>query len=152
MTSENPKVTQNWRLAMVVHQLIPSSSNQPFGSQQWRLGTRYTQNLSSQNYLSFLVILENTQPNNPETNQQATLTSNILPATITENKSLDTIFPFKLKELSATPLFSGAALKEKPITVMYTDAKVDGYSIKLTLDSESAGSIITRQLIDQLGH
>ncbi|KAG9292583.1 hypothetical protein G9A89_006954 [Geosiphon pyriformis] len=34
---------------------------------------------------------------------------------------------------------------------MYTNAKVDGYSIKLILDSELAGSIITRQLIDQLG-
>ncbi|KAG9297301.1 hypothetical protein G9A89_001990 [Geosiphon pyriformis] len=35
---------------------------------------------------------------------------------------------------------------------MYTDAKVDGHPIKLILDSGSAGSIITRQLMDQLGH
>ncbi|KAG9302607.1 hypothetical protein G9A89_007311 [Geosiphon pyriformis] len=61
-------------------------------------------------------------------------------------------FPFELEELSTMPLFSGAALEEKPITVMYTDAKVDGHSIKLILDNGSAGSIITKQLMNQLGH
>ncbi|KAG9289667.1 hypothetical protein G9A89_014402 [Geosiphon pyriformis] len=35
---------------------------------------------------------------------------------------------------------------------MYTNVKVDGHSIKLILDSGSAGSIITQQLMDQLGH
>ncbi|KAG9305896.1 hypothetical protein G9A89_016548 [Geosiphon pyriformis] len=35
---------------------------------------------------------------------------------------------------------------------MYMDAKIDGQFIKLILDNGSAGSIITRQLIDQLGH
>ncbi|KAG9287799.1 hypothetical protein G9A89_017394 [Geosiphon pyriformis] len=35
---------------------------------------------------------------------------------------------------------------------MYTDAKVDSQYIKLILDSRSAGSIITKQLIDQLGY
>ncbi|KAG9289439.1 hypothetical protein G9A89_008000 [Geosiphon pyriformis] len=49
------------------------------------------------------------------------------------------------------PLFSRAVLEKKPITTMYTDAKVDGHSIKLILDSESADSIITQQLMDQLG-
>ncbi|KAG9284517.1 hypothetical protein G9A89_014121 [Geosiphon pyriformis] len=34
---------------------------------------------------------------------------------------------------------------------MYTDVKVDGQFIKLILDSKSAGSIITKQLMDQLG-
>ncbi|KAG9307158.1 hypothetical protein G9A89_016986 [Geosiphon pyriformis] len=87
-----------------------------------------------------------------QTNQQPTLTSNIPPATITENKSLDTIFLFKLEELLTTPLFSGAALEEKPILAMYTNAKVDDYSIKLILNSRSAGSIITKQLIDQLSY
>ncbi|KAG9299798.1 hypothetical protein G9A89_013158 [Geosiphon pyriformis] len=38
-----------------------------------------------------------------------------------EDKSLDAIFPFKLEELSTMPLFNGAVLKEKPITIMYTD-------------------------------
>ncbi|KAG9290737.1 hypothetical protein G9A89_011700 [Geosiphon pyriformis] len=115
-------------------------------------GTGYTQNPNSQNYLSLLVTSEDAQLNNLETNQHPTLTSNISPATITKNKSLDTIFPFKLKELLTMLLFSEAALEEKLITAMYTNAKVDGHFIKLILDSELAGSIITKQLIDQLGH
>ncbi|KAG9290366.1 hypothetical protein G9A89_007097 [Geosiphon pyriformis] len=56
-----------------------------------------------------------------------------------------------LPELSVMPLFSGAVFKEKPITTMYTNVKVDGHSIKLILDSRLAGSIITKQLINQLG-
>ncbi|KAG9304007.1 hypothetical protein G9A89_005917 [Geosiphon pyriformis] len=113
--------------------------------------TEHGQNLNFQYYLSLLVTPEDAQPNNPETNLQPTLTSNILPATITENELLDAIFPFELKELSTILLFSGTTLEEKSITAMYTNAKVDGHPIKLILDSESAGSIITRQLIDQLG-
>ncbi|KAG9285989.1 hypothetical protein G9A89_022665 [Geosiphon pyriformis] len=72
--------------------------------------------------------------NNPETNQKQLLTSNIPLATITENKSLDVIFLFQLKEPSTTPLFSGAVLDTKLITAMYTDTKVDGHAIKLILD------------------
>ncbi|KAG9294958.1 hypothetical protein G9A89_017752 [Geosiphon pyriformis] len=135
---------------MIVYQLIPSSSTQPAESQQWNSGTGYIQNPNSQNYLSLLITTEDAQSNNLETNQQPTLTSNILPATITENKLLNAIFPFKLKELSTTPLFSGATLEKKPITAMYTDAKVDGHSIKLILDNRLADSIITKQLMDQL--
>ncbi|KAG9303805.1 hypothetical protein G9A89_018702 [Geosiphon pyriformis] len=94
------------------------------------------QNLNSQNYLSLLVISEDITSNNPELNQQPTiLTNNILPAIVTNDESLAAIFPFKLKEVTSVPLFSRAALKKKPITVMYTDAKVDGHSIKLILDS-----------------
>ncbi|KAG9289276.1 hypothetical protein G9A89_007521 [Geosiphon pyriformis] len=78
------------------------------------------------------------------------LFNNILSATIMENEFLDAIFPFKLKELAAMPLFSGAALKEKPIMAMNTDAKANGQPIKLILNSGSAGSIITRQLMEQL--
>ncbi|KAG9287264.1 hypothetical protein G9A89_008894 [Geosiphon pyriformis] len=85
--------------------------------------------------------------NNLETNQKL-LISNILPATITEDKSLAAIFPFKIKELSATSLFNRAVFEKKPITAMYTDTKVDGHAIKLILNSGSIGSIITRQLID----
>ncbi|KAG9298378.1 hypothetical protein G9A89_005238 [Geosiphon pyriformis] len=102
------------------------------------------------NYLSFLVIPKDVQPNDLETNFQLTLTSNILPATITEDKSLAAIFPFEIKEPSEVPLFSGITIEEKPIMAMYTNAKIDGHSIKLILNSGSADSIITRQLIDQL--
>ncbi|KAG9292979.1 hypothetical protein G9A89_016341 [Geosiphon pyriformis] len=92
------------------------------------------------------------QSNKLETNQPSTLTSNIPPATITEDKLLDTIILFELEEPSITLLFSKATLEEKPITAMYTDAKIDGHPIKLILDSGSVGSIITRQFMDQLGH
>ncbi|KAG9299385.1 hypothetical protein G9A89_014034 [Geosiphon pyriformis] len=106
----------------------------------------------TQNYLSLLVTPEDAQTNNLKTNQQSTLTNNIPPAIITKNKSLDAIFLFELKELSITPLFSRAALEKKFITAMYTNVKVDGHLIKLILDSKSAGSIITRQLMNQLGY
>ncbi|KAG9292928.1 hypothetical protein G9A89_016290, partial [Geosiphon pyriformis] len=152
MTSENSKlrVTQNWRSMIVVYQPIFSSFNQPSGSQQWSSRTGYTQNLSSQNYLSFLVITENTLFNNPKPNQKQSLTNNIPLATITNNKSLAAIFPFKLEKTTPVSLFSKVILDTKPITAMYTDTKIDGYTIKLILDSRSAGSIITRQLMDQL--
>ncbi|KAG9284014.1 hypothetical protein G9A89_022788 [Geosiphon pyriformis] len=99
----------------------------------------------------FFHTTKDAQSNNLETNQQTTLTSNILPATITENELLNAIFPFKFEKLSTTPLFSGTTLEEKPIIAMYTDAKVDGHSIKLILDSGLADSIIIRQLMNQLG-
>ncbi|KAG9286170.1 hypothetical protein G9A89_010184 [Geosiphon pyriformis] len=130
-----PRITQNWRLAMV-----------------WNLGTGSTQNPNSQNYLSFLVTPKDAITNNLEFNPpQTTLTNNIPPAMITKNESLTAIFPFELEETINPLLFSKAVLKEKPITVMYTDMKVDGHFIKLILDSRSADSIITRQLMDQLG-
>ncbi|KAG9295660.1 hypothetical protein G9A89_002978 [Geosiphon pyriformis] len=134
---------------MVVYQLIPSSSNQPSGSCQWSSGTRYNQNPSFQNYLSLLVTPENTAFSKQETNQKP-LTCNILPAASTEDESLVVIFPFELEKITLVPLFSGAALDTKPITIMYTNTKVDGQYIKLILNSKLAGSIITRQLIDQL--
>ncbi|KAG9293419.1 hypothetical protein G9A89_009143 [Geosiphon pyriformis] len=84
------------------------------------------------------------QPNNLETNQQSTLTSNILPTTVIEDESLTAIFFFEINKLSKVLLFSEAIFEEKPITVMYTNAKVDGHFIKLILNNESAGSIITK--------
>ncbi|KAG9299278.1 hypothetical protein G9A89_013926 [Geosiphon pyriformis] len=91
--------------------------------------------------------------NNSESNPlQTILTNNIPPAMVTKNEFLAAIFPFELEETINSSLFNGTALEEKLITMMYTDVKVDNHSIKLILDSGSAGSIITRQLIDQLGH
>ncbi|KAG9298287.1 hypothetical protein G9A89_002775 [Geosiphon pyriformis] len=86
------------------------------------------------------IVDEDAQLNNLETNQQPTLTSNIPPATITENKLLDTIFPFKFKEPLTTLLFSGAALEENPIMAIYTDIKVDSHFIKLILDIDYTAS------------
>ncbi|KAG9290055.1 hypothetical protein G9A89_010361 [Geosiphon pyriformis] len=105
----------------------------------------------SWNYLSLLVTPEDAASSEQKTNQKP-LTSNIPLATSTKNKSLVAIFPFELEEITLVPLFSRATLDTKPITTMYTDAKVNGQYIKLILDSESAGSIITKQLMDQLGH
>ncbi|KAG9298734.1 hypothetical protein G9A89_012802 [Geosiphon pyriformis] len=93
---------------------------------------------------------KDTTSSNQGIKQQQPLINNIPPATITENEFLDAIFPFELKEPSDMPLFSRAALEEKLIMAMYTDAKVNGHSIKLILDSGSAGSIIIQQLMNQL--
>ncbi|KAG9295819.1 hypothetical protein G9A89_009048 [Geosiphon pyriformis] len=76
-----------------------------------------------------------------KTNQKP-LICNISPAASTKDKSLAAIFPFKLEEIMSVLLFSRAILDTKPITTMYTDVKVD--------DSRSTGSIITKQLMDQL--
>ncbi|KAG9285934.1 hypothetical protein G9A89_000546, partial [Geosiphon pyriformis] len=70
-----------------------------------------------------------------ETQPKQPLTSNIPPITVTNDKLLVAIFPFELKKLISMSLFSRTALEEKPITAMYTDAKVDGHSIKLILDN-----------------
>ncbi|KAG9298288.1 hypothetical protein G9A89_002776 [Geosiphon pyriformis] len=49
-------------------------------------------------------------------------------------------------------MFSGAALDKKcSITAIYTKATINNTPIKLILDSGSAGSIITLQLVNQLG-
>ncbi|KAG9291510.1 hypothetical protein G9A89_021929 [Geosiphon pyriformis] len=137
---------------MVVHQLIPRLLDPPSRSCTQNLNTSRVQNPNSQDYLSLLVTSEDASTNNPAFTPKQLLTSNIPLTTIIEDKSLATIFPFEFKETAATPLFSEATLEAKPITAMYTDAKVKGQSIKLILDSGSAGSIITRQLMDQLGH
>ncbi|KAG9292012.1 hypothetical protein G9A89_017911 [Geosiphon pyriformis] len=144
---EKLRITQqSWRSVMVVYQLIPSFSQQLSGLRQWNLGAS-----QPQNYLSLLVTPEDVSTNNLAFAQKQPLTSNILPATITKDESLAAIFSFKFKETTAMPLFSGVTLEAKPITAMYTDIKVEGQSIKLILDSGLAGSIITRQLMDQLG-
>ncbi|KAG9299678.1 hypothetical protein G9A89_006394 [Geosiphon pyriformis] len=101
------------------------------------------------NYLSLLVTPEDMASSKQKTNQKP-LIHNILPATSTKDESLATIFPFKLEEIMSVLLFSRAALDIKPITTIYTDAKVNGQYIKLILNSRSADSIITKQLMNQL--
>ncbi|KAG9291363.1 hypothetical protein G9A89_003467 [Geosiphon pyriformis] len=75
------------------------------------------------------------------------LFNNIPPATIINNKLLAAIFPFKLEKLTSIFLFSRAALKEKPITAMYTNAKVNGHSIKLILDSCQVDCTVSARII-----
>ncbi|KAG9303834.1 hypothetical protein G9A89_018731 [Geosiphon pyriformis] len=100
--------------------------------------TEYTQNPNFQNYLSLLITPEDATFNKSEVNQKP-FTNNILPATITEDKSLTAIFFFEFKKPIEMPLFSEVTLESKSITVIYTNAKVAGQHIKLILDSESAG-------------
>ncbi|KAG9298975.1 hypothetical protein G9A89_020288 [Geosiphon pyriformis] len=73
-----------------------------------------------------------------ESNQKQPLISNIFLTTVINNKLLTAIFLFKLEKLTSMPLFSRAVFKEKPITTMYTNAKVDGHFIKLILNSRLA--------------
>ncbi|KAG9298954.1 hypothetical protein G9A89_020267 [Geosiphon pyriformis] len=78
------------------------------------------------------------------------LSQTIPPAVATEDSSLAAIFLFKLEENKA--MFSGTALDEKcPIIAMYTEVTVNNTPIKLILNSRSTGSIITLQLVNQLG-
>ncbi|KAG9305496.1 hypothetical protein G9A89_006466 [Geosiphon pyriformis] len=132
---------------MVVHQLISSSSNSPSGSRSRNSGTGATQNPNFQNYLSLLVILEDTTNTNSGSNQQLTLTSNISPATVTEDESLAAIFSFEIEKPLGVFLFSGAAIEKKPIMVIYTDAKIDGHSIKLIFDSHRVDCATSTRII-----
>ncbi|KAG9305969.1 hypothetical protein G9A89_016622 [Geosiphon pyriformis] len=142
-TQSNPDVTQKPKTknSMVVYQPISSLSNHTLGSHSRNLGNRYNQNQSSQNYLSLLVIPEDALTNNNlEISLKQTINNNIPPATVTNDKSLTAIFLFKIEEPTKTPLFSRATLDTKPITAMYTNAKINGQTIKLILDSGLADS------------
>ncbi|KAG9292523.1 hypothetical protein G9A89_002158 [Geosiphon pyriformis] len=75
----------------------------------------------------------------------------ILPVQIAENANLSDIFPFEFEANESLFLLSNvAANKQKAITAMYTEAEVERKTICLILDSGSAGSIITYQLMQQL--
>ncbi|KAG9286796.1 hypothetical protein G9A89_012346 [Geosiphon pyriformis] len=148
----NPNTTPKLSYDDIRKPKIQNCSKLEIGNSCSSTGTDTTQNSTFQHYLSLLVTSEDALTSNQEpTQKQQTLTSNIPPATVTNDKLLAAIFPFEIKEPSSTPLFNGAALNEKRITAMYTNAKVDGQFIKLILDSSSAGSIITQQLMNQLG-
>ncbi|KAG9295303.1 hypothetical protein G9A89_021234 [Geosiphon pyriformis] len=125
-TQWNPK-TKNDSTELEIGDNSPSTNPQFFTATIW--------NPNSQNYLSLLVTSENVSTNNLAFAQKQPLTNNILPVTITEDEFLVAIFPFKFKGTTAMPLFSGAALEAKSITTMYIDAKVEGQSIKLILNS-----------------
>ncbi|KAG9289051.1 hypothetical protein G9A89_015600 [Geosiphon pyriformis] len=116
------------------------------------LSTNLHQNPNAQHYLNLLVTPKDASPNNTATNQKQLITSNIPPATVTNDKSLAAIFLFELEETTPVLLFSGAILDTKLITAMYIDVKVDGHAIKQILNSGSTDSIITKQLMDQLGY
>ncbi|KAG9285425.1 hypothetical protein G9A89_010900 [Geosiphon pyriformis] len=75
----------------------------------------------------------------------------ISPAQIAQNANLSDIFSFEFEANESPFLLSNAAAnKQKAITAMYTEATVEGKPIRLILDSGSAESIITYQLMQQL--
>ncbi|KAG9295900.1 hypothetical protein G9A89_006639 [Geosiphon pyriformis] len=75
----------------------------------------------------------------------------ISPARIAKNANLSDIFPFEFEANESPFLLSNAVANEqKAITAMYTEAEVEGKPIRLILDSGSARSIITYQLMQQL--
>ncbi|KAG9303577.1 hypothetical protein G9A89_018473 [Geosiphon pyriformis] len=86
--------------------------------------------------------------------QQQNLSHNyttILPARIAENANLSDIFPFEFEANESPFLLSNTAANEqKAITAMYTEAEVEGKTIRLILDSGSTENIITYQLMQQL--
>ncbi|KAG9292041.1 hypothetical protein G9A89_017941 [Geosiphon pyriformis] len=82
-------------------------------------------------------------------NPSYTLTT-IPPARIAENANLSDIFPFEFEANKSPFLLSNAAANEqKAIMAMYTEAEVEGKTIRLILDSGSVGSIITYQNVDR---
>ncbi|KAG9288791.1 hypothetical protein G9A89_023088 [Geosiphon pyriformis] len=111
-----------------------------------------TENCSAKLEISDVTPEDASINNNLKISLKQTINNNIPLATVTNNKLLAAIFPFEIEEPTETFLFSGATLDMKPITVMYTNTKINGQTIKLILDSNSAGSIITQQLINQLDH
>ncbi|KAG9299780.1 hypothetical protein G9A89_013140 [Geosiphon pyriformis] len=140
-------------------QPLPIQPYQTPSTQQYQVSAR---RLQRPNYyhtqLSYLTIPEKSdfQQTALFENKVAVLRSNpsnhtIPPAQIAQNANLSDIFPFKFKANKSPFLLSNAAVNEqKTITAMYTEATVEGKPIYLILDSESAGSIITYQLMQQL--
>ncbi|KAG9294539.1 hypothetical protein G9A89_008650 [Geosiphon pyriformis] len=75
----------------------------------------------------------------------------IPPARIAENTNLSDIFPFEFEANESPFLLSNVTANEqKAIMAIYTKAEVKEKTIRLILDSGSAGSIITYQLMQQL--
>ncbi|KAG9293604.1 hypothetical protein G9A89_005607 [Geosiphon pyriformis] len=123
-TQQNPK-TKNDSTELEIDNGSLSTDPQFFTATIWIMLVEF----------SLLVTPEDASTNNPAFAQKQSLTSNILPVTITKDKSLAAIFPFEFEKTTTTPLFSGATLEAKPITMMYTNAKVKRQSIKLIFDS-----------------
>ncbi|KAG9290808.1 hypothetical protein G9A89_011771 [Geosiphon pyriformis] len=75
----------------------------------------------------------------------------IPPVRIAENANLSDIFLFEFETNKSPFLLSNAVANEqKAITAMYTKAEIEGKPIRLILNSGSARSIITYQLMQQL--
>ncbi|KAG9290327.1 hypothetical protein G9A89_007058 [Geosiphon pyriformis] len=123
--TQNPKTKNNTTKLEISDGCLPT--NPQFFSRTIRIAF---------SEFSLLVTPEDVTTNNSGSNQQQALTNNIPSATVTNDKLLAAIFLFDLEETIKIPLFSRAAFEEKPITTMYTNAKIDGHVIKLILDND----------------
>ncbi|KAG9286200.1 hypothetical protein G9A89_014186 [Geosiphon pyriformis] len=124
---------QNYYQPLPMTQAIPHYQTSPYSPSR----SRWT---VSTNPSWFCLILTNTNwiP------ESSFLSCNIPPATITEDTTLATIFLFDINNLNTHSLFSEAAInQDKPITVLYTNARVGGIDIKLILDSRLAVDHVT---------
>ncbi|KAG9285019.1 hypothetical protein G9A89_009829 [Geosiphon pyriformis] len=110
----------NTRTIQVIPYFLKDTANSCCGNKKCESATTVVNKVT----LDLLVTSENAASSKPETKQKP-LTSNIPLAASIEDKSLAAIFPFELEGITLIPLFSGAILDTKPITAMYTDAKVD---------------------------
>ncbi|KAG9294676.1 hypothetical protein G9A89_008155 [Geosiphon pyriformis] len=106
---QKPQIQSNLKLEI-------RDSGSPTNSQFNKLTIRITP-------ANLLVTPEDAASSKQKTNQKP-LTCNILPAANTKNESLAAIFLFELEKITLVSLFSGVALDTKPITAMYTDAKI----------------------------
>ncbi|KAG9298082.1 hypothetical protein G9A89_018165 [Geosiphon pyriformis] len=129
------------------NQLVPRNSTQPRPN-HYHTQPSYLTMPEEQNFhhTAPLEGRATAQQQNPSHNH-----TTILPARIAKNANLSDIFPFEF-EANKSPflLSSAAANKQKAITAMYTEAEAERKPIRLILDSRSAGSIITYQLMQQL--
>ncbi|KAG9286112.1 hypothetical protein G9A89_010126 [Geosiphon pyriformis] len=129
------------------NQLVPQSSTQP-RSNHYHTQFSYLTIPKEQDF-HYTAPLEGraaAQQQNP-----SYILTTIPPARIAENANLSDIFPFEFEANKSPFLLSNtAANKQKAITTIYTEAEVKGKTIRLILDSRSAESIITYQLMQQL--
>ncbi|KAG9298966.1 hypothetical protein G9A89_020279 [Geosiphon pyriformis] len=146
-----PQLMQQQYQQSLPIQINPNNQLVPQNSGQQRPNHYHTQP-------SYLTIPEesNFQQTALSENEVAALRSNpsnhtIPPAQIAQNANLSDIFLFEFGANESPFLLSNAVVNEqKAITAMYTEATVKGKPIRLILDSGSAGSIITYQLMQQL--
>ncbi|KAG9301944.1 hypothetical protein G9A89_020988 [Geosiphon pyriformis] len=126
-TSQNRYQINNNRISLN-NQLVPQNSTQP-RSNHYHIQPSYLTMPEEQNF----------HPTAPSE------------ARIAENANLSDIFSFEFEANESPFLLNNIATNEqKAITAMYTEAEVKGKTICLILNSGSAGSIITYQLMQQL--
>ncbi|KAG9300050.1 hypothetical protein G9A89_018327 [Geosiphon pyriformis] len=146
-TPQNQYQVNNSRISLN-NQLVPRNTTQPRPNHYHTQPSYLTMPEKQDFYHTALSEdrVAEQQQRNPSHNH-----TTISPARITENANLSDIFPFEFEANESPFLLSNTVANEqKAITAMYTEAEVERKPIRLILDSGSAGSIITYQLMQQL--